>query len=115
MTERSLLVDDDESPPRIHTARSSVTQRPRAIDVEAEFDQLVAELIRMAARDGNGRKRSAGQRRTPGPPPSIFADTIFAHALKVLDQEGPAAVTVKAGCGRPRDLDSYFVQADQQP
>jgi hypothetical protein len=40
----------------------------------------------MAARDGNGRKLSAGQRWTPGPPPSIFADTIFAHALKVLDQ-----------------------------
>ena len=49
-------------PPRIHTARGSVTQRPRAIDVEAEFDQFVAELITMAARDGNGRKRSAGQR-----------------------------------------------------
>ena len=115
MTERSLLVDDDESPPRIHTARGSVTQRPRAIDVEAEFDQFVAELIPMAARDGNGRKRSAGQRWTPGPPPSISADTIFAHALKVLDQSGPAAVTVKASCGRPRDLDSYFVQADRQP
>jgi AcrR family transcriptional regulator len=95
VTEQSLLVDDDESPPRIHTARGSVTQRPRAIDVEAEFDQFVAELIPMAARDGNGRKRSAGQRRTPGPPPSISADTIFAHALKVLDQEGPAAVTVR--------------------
>ena len=80
VTERSLHVDDDESPPRIHTARGSVTQHPRAIDVEAEFDQFVAELIPMAARDGNGRKRSAGQRRTPGPPPSISAETIFAHA-----------------------------------
>jgi hypothetical protein len=24
-------------------------------------------------------------------------------------------VTVKVSCGRPRDLDSYFVQADRQP
>jgi hypothetical protein len=65
VTERSLLVDDDESPPRIHTARGSVTQRPRAIDIEAEFDQFVAELIPMAARDGNGRN---GRRGNAGHP-----------------------------------------------
>lgn len=55
---------------------------------------FVTGLISVTARDGDCR-RSTGQRRTPGPPPSIRADTIFEHALKVLDQEGPAAVTVR--------------------
>jgi AcrR family transcriptional regulator len=95
VTERSLLVDDEVSPSRIHPARGSASQLARIIDVEAEFDQFVTGLIPMAARDGSECKRSTGQRRRPGPPPSISAETIFEHALEVLDQEGPAAVTVR--------------------
>jgi AcrR family transcriptional regulator len=49
----------------------------------------------MTSCDGSGCKRSAGQRRKPGPRPLISAETIFEHALEVLDQEGPAAVTVR--------------------
>ena len=85
VTERSLHVDDDESPPRIHTARGSVTQHPRAIDVEAEFDQFVAELIPMAARWEWAQTVGGATQDTRTAAVNLRGDNLRAR-LKVLDQ-----------------------------
>ena len=71
-----------------------MTQLSRIIDLEAEFDTFVTGLIPSALRE-------AGQRKTPGPPPSISADTIFEHVLKVLDQNLDSALIAKLPLKNP--------------
>jgi AcrR family transcriptional regulator len=55
-------------------------------DIEAEFERFAASLIPVT---------QPRDRRRPGPPPSISAETIYEHALRRLDQEGSEAITVR--------------------
>ncbi|MDQ1474890.1 MAG: hypothetical protein QOE62_119 [Actinomycetota bacterium] len=66
------------------------------VDIESEFDRFAADMMQLAARQADGPGRTAptdGKRR--GPQPSISAETIYEHALVLLDAEGARAVTVR--------------------
>jgi AcrR family transcriptional regulator len=66
------------------------------VDIEAEFDRFAAAMTSLATRqaDGGGH-RAPGDGKRRGPQPSISAETIYEHALVLLDDEGARAVTVR--------------------
>jgi Bacterial regulatory proteins, tetR family len=77
-------------------SRARLHTKAVAIDIEAEFDRFVEELLSITRRAAaEARPSSAQRRRAAVRPRSITDEQIYEYKLMLLDREGPQSLTAR--------------------